>query len=287
MTAIRPFAAVALAAAVWSTAVLADTKPPALTAAWRTTPVAVDGRADDWANLTPVESAQLAVAVANDDRTLSVAVTSSDQARRRQLTAAGLLVWFDTGGGKKRQFGVRFPGLLGGGRPAPDREPPDRRPADSNAASREAPRELRLPPLTWFELAGPREEDRRRLERSAVTSMAVAREFHEGLLVFELSLPLARDAAGYGLGADPGRVVGLGLETPEVERPEGPAPSADRGGRGMGGGGGGFGGAGGGMGMGRGGMGGRGRGPGDAPGDRPARAKPFKAWTTVQLAAMR
>jgi hypothetical protein len=266
-------------------------EPAALTSQWRTEPVVVDGKPDEWSALTPFEAVHLGVGVSNDDRTLQIALTSSDQARRRQLVAAGVIVWLDAGGGKKRSFGVRFPGLLGSGtrpelgrrsdRRAPDQPPPDHPPLDRSDG---APSDLQLPPLTWFELMGPGKDDRRRLERSAVTSIQVARDLREGMLVLELQVPLAKEAAtGFGIGAEPGRVLGLGLETPEMEKPEGPPPGRGGrgGGRGMGGGG--MGGMGGGMG--RGGMGG-GRGPDDGPrGERVERAKPLKVWTTVQLAA--
>ena len=81
---------------------------------------------------------------------------------RRLLMATGLMVWIDAGGGKKKSYGIRFPGALGpaGGWPG----------ARSAAvrvtrARRIARPEPPLPPLTWFELVGPREDDRRRLER--------------------------------------------------------------------------------------------------------------------------
>jgi hypothetical protein len=294
MTVMRLIAASSLAALAGTTLLSSDTKPPALQSLWASAPV-VDGRAAEWTALAPFESAHLAVGVSNDDRHVSVIVTSGDQARRRQLIGAGLIVWFDTGGGKKRGFGVRFPGEfrggreLGGSRPGqggpPDQSGPPRAAGDGESAQA-GPPEPRLPPITWFELMGPRDEDRRRLEKSAVTSIEVARDLHEGLLAFEMRIPLAKDpTTGFGIGAEAGRVLGLGLETPELERPEGPAPGRGRGGRGgMGGIGGGGGGMGGGMGrggMGGGGMGGRPEGPG---GDRPERAKPIKLWTTVKLA---
>jgi hypothetical protein len=293
MTVMRLLAACSLAALAGTTPLSSDTKPPALQSLWASSPV-VDGRAAEWTALVPFESAHLAVGVSNDDRHVSLIVTSGDQARRRQLIGAGLVVWLDPSGGKKRAFGIRFPGEfqggreLGEGRRRPDQGGPPRATGDGESAQA-GPPEPRLPPITWFELLGPRDEDRRRLEKNAVTSIEVARDLHEGLLAFEVRIPLAKDpATGFGIGVEAGRVVGLGLETPELERPEGPAPGRGRGGRGgMGGigGGGGGGGMGGGMGrggMGGGGMGGRPDGPG---GDRPERAKAIKLWTTVKLAS--
>ena len=292
MTAFRPLAALCLAGLTGAVLVARDTPPPALVSRPPAAPVVIDGRAGDWTALTPFETAHVAVGVANDAETLSIAITSTDQAQRRQLVAAGLLVWFDPAGGKKRVLGVRFPGEFGNGaRPEFGRErqgqgtPPDRQ-AGAGQEAPAPPTDFRLPPLTWFELRGPKDDDRRRLQQNAVSAIAVARDLHEGVLGLELKIPLAKDpATGLGIGVQPGAVLGLGLETPAFERPDTPAPSSDRGGRG------GMGGMGGGMGgMGRGGMGGGGMGgrpgvPAAAGGDRPERAKPIKVWTTVKLAS--
>lgn len=315
MTAIRLLAAVPLASLAGSLLIASDTPLPALASRQPDTPVVIDGRAADWPALTPFESAHVAVGVANDAQTLTLAITSSDQAQRRQLVTAGLIVWFDPGGGKKKAIGVQFPGVFGEGvrregghgRPGEGR-PPDRQgggyghvPSQGQGQSAdvqrpEGPQEMRLPPLTWFELRGPKDDDRRRLEKNAVSAIDVARDLHEGVLGLELKIPLAKDTVnGFGIGTQPGAVVGLGLETPPLERPDTPAPEGrdGRGGRGGGGGmgGGGGGGMGGGMGgmgrggMGGGGMGGRPGGHGGPGGDRPERAKPIKLWTTVKLAS--
>jgi hypothetical protein len=277
-------AALAAAVAVAAATIALDagaSAPAALTSAWRAEAAVVDGKPDEWTALTPFESAHLALGVSNDAQSLQLAITSSDQARRRQLIATGVIVWLDPSGGKKRAVGVRFPGELGGERGRP--EPGGRRRFDKPRTSETPPEPPPLTPLTWFELMGPRDDDRRRLERSAVTSIQIARDQREGVLVFELQLPLAKDAAtGYGIGAEPGRVLGLGLETPEMEKPDTPA----RGGRRMGGGMGGMGGGIGGGGMGRGGMGGRRPDDANGPdGKRLERAKPLKIWTTVQLSS--
>jgi hypothetical protein len=290
----RLLAASSLAALAGAGLLASDTNPPALLAAWPASTPVIDGRTADWTTLAPLEAVHVSIGLSNDDRQLSLVLTSSDQARRRQLIGGGLIVWFDPAGGKKRAFGVRFPGEFpGGDRPEIGRgRAGTGGPPDQNASTRTPPADgdspqarpaERLPPITWFELIGPKDDDRRRLETKAVTDIAIARALEEGLLVFELRVPLAKDpVTGFGIGAAPGQVLGLGLETPELERPETAAPDRGRGGRGgMGGVGGGFGG------MGRGGMGGGGMGgrPDGPPGDRPERAKPVRLWTTVKLAS--
>ena len=263
---------------------LAAAPPARLPSAWLSQPVVVDGVAGDWTALTPIEDAKLSVGVVNDGSHLYVSVSSSDQARRRQLLAGGLIIWLDARGGTKRTFGVRFPGIIGGdllvppegsGPATTERRPT--RPAGGPPAER-----FTAPPLTSFELLGPGDDDRRRFERAALTEIQVGRDVKEGILVFELRVTLGHEGdPPMGLGSVPGQTIGLGLETPKIERPETPGRGAG-GGRPSG-----MGGMGGGGGMGRGGLGGRGMGgsaDGSERGERPERARTLKLWTTVQLA---
>jgi hypothetical protein len=253
--------------------------PERLTSGWPSQPVTIDGLATEWTALVPIEDAKLAVGVMNDDRHLYVSISSSDQARRRQLLVTGLIVWLDAGGGKKRSFGLRFPGVMG-----QDFREAGSQPGERTTSERETPAEgassrdrITVPPLTYFELLGPKEDDRRRLERAAVTAIQVGRDMREGTLVFELQVPLAKDGeSSFGLGVRPGETIGFGLETPKIERPETPA-SRGTGGRRPGGMGGRMGG-----GMGGGGMGGP---RGERDGERMERPSTLKLWTTVQLAA--
>jgi hypothetical protein len=249
---------------------------------WRTRDIRVDGVNDEWQESISVENA-MSVGAINDDRFLYLAVITSDQQRRRQLTAAGLTIWLDASGGKKQSFGIRIPGAFdgavrgGGGRfgaPSGDGQPP--------------PAAAAPPSLTYFELLGPGKDERRRIERTAESGIEVAEDLREGTLVLELKIPMTKTGgSAYAIGTAPGRKIGLGLETPEIERPQVAFGGGGGGGRGGGGGGGGGRGGQGGGGFGRGGGRGGGGGAGSgAGGDRgPQPLKPLKLWTTIQLAA--
>jgi hypothetical protein len=252
--------------------------------------ITVDGHVDEWPQLEPLEETHVSAAAQNDGRNLYLMIATSDQARRRQLLAAGVIVWLDAEGGKKHAFGIRIPGMLFsgpmGGRRGPHNEMPPPDLGDARDVSG----------LSYVELVGPGKDDRRRLELDATRSIQAARSQTAGTLTLELQIPLQRnDASEYAIGTRAGKVIGLGLETPKIERPEEPAqgPGGAGGHRGGGGGGGGFGGhggAGGGHG-GMGGIGGMGGGRGGPPGggghgDRFEHADPLKYWTTVQLAGV-
>ena len=190
-----------------------------------------------------------------------------------QVMRAGLTIWFDPEGGTDKWYGITFPtGPQGrmqamgrrGGREG-DRDPQSRRPTVDDE------------PMMYMELVGPGELGRRRIPIERVTGIEVKIGNDFGRFVYELKVPLPRDADHlFGIGTKAGALLGVGLEPGEI-------PGMGSGPRdgGMGGpGGGGGGGRGGGRGGGGGGRGGtRGGGPGTA--------ESLKVWTTVQLATDR
>jgi hypothetical protein len=253
---------------------------------WRDQPIDVDGKVADWPVMTSVD-ATVSAAAANDDHDLYLAIGSSDAQRRRQLMAGGLIIWLDAVGGKKETYGVRLPGSGFQMMPAPFGRPgTTARPEDSDGPAQRTSDDT--PRITYVELLGPGKDDRRRLELSAESGIAAAMGMNEGMLLYELKVPLEHSTSQpYGVGVKADKALGLGLETPKVDR-----PAEGRFGK-PGGGDGGFGGRGGGFG-GRGGSGGRGGGfdgPGGGGGGmRGADAfqpQPLKLWTTLTLAKSR
>jgi hypothetical protein len=251
----------------------------ALASHWRDSEHKVDGATDDWPVLDSIGD-DVSVAAVNDDGDLYLAIATSDAQRRRQLTMTGLVVWLDPAGGRKETYGVRIPGtgfaaLAGRGRFA-------RAGGASPDASGDAQPSETVASVTSVELLGPGKDDRRRIELSAVPEIAVAAGLHEGTLLYELRLPLAARSSDrpYGIGAGVDRPLGLGIETPKLERPD--SSYGTRGGGGAGGRGG-IGGRRGGFGGGRGGGFGGGRG-GGMRGRGAAQMKDLKIWTTVTLA---
>jgi hypothetical protein len=263
---------------------------PARVSTWGNPSATIDGRADEWSMLDPLENTRVSIGLQNDARHLYICVASSDQARRQQLLGAGLIVWLDADGGKKRAFGIRIPGTELQGGPAEDLR---RRPGtqsdtpQSSDDGRVVNTQMSVPPVSYVEIVGPKDDDRRRVELAAMPSLKVARSQHEGTLVLELQIPLARnDASPHAIGTRPGQLIGLGFETPKAERPVSSRPDGSGGGRGgvgsgtRGGSKGGMGGGGRGGGMG----GGRG-GPPDREGGPRQRPDSLNAWTSVLLAA--
>ena len=230
---------------------------------WKDQEIKIDGAAGEWPVLTPLDD-NIAIAAANDAQYLYLAIATSDVQRRRQFAITGLIVWVDAAGGKKETFGIRIPGSgfqmpagrFGGG-------------ASGDGRSSQPP-EPPQPKITYIELLGPGKDDRRRLDLSPESEITVAAAVNEGTLLYEFRLPLAAASAAQpsGIGAKMDRPVGLGLQTPKLEVPQGGGQSGG-GGRG---------------GFGRGGRGGGGFGDGGMRGRGPMQMKELKLWTTLALA---
>lgn len=231
--------------------------------------IAADGRFDDWSgSLQPLGSDPVAIQAVNDGEFLYLRLTASEGATRMQIMRQGMTVWFDPAGGTKKKFGIRYP-------VSEARDPGDGgmrrgRPADDDAA-----------PADRVDIVGPGKDDARSLTRDHLSGVEVAVRTEEGVLHYELKVPLTRTSDHpYAIDAQPGSTIGLGLETAKMrQRSFGEGRGGGFGGGGMGGRGGGMGGRGGG----RGGHGGEGG--GERGGFQPP--KPLKTWATLSIATVR
>ena len=210
----------------------------------------------------------------------------------------GLVVWLDAKGKKNKRFGLHYPETAE--MPTPG-EGGFRRPGGGGGgyggrggnAGGQPPQEGQRqgPPPDpqtdgrWqhMEIMGPGKDDKRDLMLDHVPGLEVKVGDHEGVLTYELKVPL--QVAGddpYAIGVQPGAVIGLGLETPKFQMPRRPGGfGGGFGGRGGGMGGGEMGGMGGGR---RGGFGGEGGGGERGQSGGRMRMEPLKLWATVTLA---
>jgi hypothetical protein len=236
--------------------------------------IAVDGDAGDWEGMLRfVEDAEMSYGLANDERCLYIALVVGDREVRRQVIMSGLYLWFDPEGKENRRFGIRFP--IGLQENAEDMAPlfRERDPNKLSDSFDETVKEMMV--------IGPNDQTWRRAAVNSVDGIETAARADRNALVLEFKVPVAGDGEyDYGVGALPGEVIGIGVETPKINLEDMKAK--------MGSAGGGPGGMGGGMG---GGMSGD-RPPGGQPpggrrpegGERPGMPDPIKVWTKVRLA---
>ena len=252
---------------------MAGCKTEELASTWSDREVRIDGVNDEWQGATTfIEDKDVSIGLLNDDEFLYVSLSSNDSLRM-QVMRTGLTVWFDPEGGTDEWYGINFPTGAQGRMQAMqgrrrrggdgDRDPQSRRPTVDDD------------PMMYIELVGPGELGRRRIPIERVTGIEVKIGNDFGRFVYELKVPLPRDADHlFGIGTKAGAVLGVGLETGDM-------PGMGRGSRGgLGGPGGGLGGPGGGGG----GRGGGGGGRGGTGGGGPGTGESLKVWTTVQLA---
>jgi hypothetical protein len=251
-----------LAAGFAAPAALAGPATTTIDSAWLDTPIVIDGLNKEWRDVVRIaRDVPFSIAVRNDDQRLYLALITTRRDTAMQAFREGLVIWFDVAGGDRRRLGIQYPVGRAAGATRERGQPP-------------APDGLFLgvlsdPGLVRAEIIGPGKDERRTQVFDPQSPIQARIGWAEGLWVYELAIPLRRTGEGaVGLGTAPGRVIGVGLETPERRMVAAPAGSGDSMG-GLGGGGmqgGGMGGPGGGMGGPGGGMGGPGGGMGGSGG---------------------
>ncbi len=261
---------------------------PKLKSHWADREIVIDGTADEWEGAqTYIKKTKIDVGLVNDEQFIYVNLVTRDRGIRSQIMMQGLTLWFDPEGGAAQSFGVRFPlGLRAlsedgtmpfGGGPGQGRGRGNRDP--------EQMRERFEATLEELEILGPGIDDVERLAVDEIDGFEVAMDMIGERVVYELKIPMhGSDEHPYAIGVESATRVGVGLVSPEMERPEGSRQGGFRGGGRGGGGGGGRGGGG------FGGPGGGGRGGGfGGPGGGGGRGgfeppKPIEVWTTIELA---
>ena len=171
-----------------------------------------DGELSEWGGgLTRIEGEEFSLAVSNDEEFLYVVLHTFDRAATGQILAFGLTVWFDPQGGDDRIFGVQYPvGLM-----------------NSDAASSVNSRQAQQDPSQLEALVDGmkneiillgKDSDGGRWAIQDVLAIDADFQFENEQLTYELRVPLQKTSWNeYAIGAAPGSVIGLGLETPELD----------------------------------------------------------------------
>ncbi|MDP2983261.1 MAG: hypothetical protein Q8O92_08030 [Candidatus Latescibacter sp.] len=182
---------------------------------WCDRRIAIDGvdNGDEWANARKsFDEQKITVGMYNNDETVFILLSTSDQRIQRQLLAFGLTLWLDEYGGSAKVLGLRFPlgmknpgGSSGGGLNT-------RRGNQMDAALESIQDNL--------ELIGPE------LYTRSIISVNEAQKYGiqcrigsaQGKLVYELQYPLQRtDSCPYGISEKKVMKVGIGIETGRID----------------------------------------------------------------------
>jgi hypothetical protein len=210
-----------------------------LNCAWQATAITVDGRSAEWSSpWYSLADDRIALSVTNDEDFLYLGLAPSGFDVQAQMMQGGITVWLDPSGGKRRDFGIRYPLGKGGHAGPPDslREGP--RP-DHETMGRPDPEAMRRA----LE-AGPKELEilteggkaRRRVPLSQAGGIEARAGLSEDQCAYEIKIPLRSDPQHpFGAGLVAGRPLGLGVEIAALRGGGRTGPPGDWGGPGGGG----------------------------------------------------
>ena len=163
---------------------------------WLSHDISIDGRLDEWAELTALED-DVTVAAVNNADSVVVAIATSHAATRMGL-AGGLILWIAPSGKQSMDSGVQFPATV------------DMQPGASN-------RPLDPSKLNDVDVLGSG-KTRRLVTLTPELGVEAASGTVREMLMFELKLPLMTSAMRPGtLGVPAGRAFQLGVFTPEFK----------------------------------------------------------------------
>ena len=182
---------------------------------WKNRDITIDGKNNDWiGHMYYLEEENISVGMNNDDDFVYVCVIAEDIFLRTQMMHQGFILWFDPTGGQEKLFGIKFPlGFQG------------MRQGNSLSGMRgewreqgnfpEIPEKL----LAELEILGPGEEKVKRMPVEKAKGIEVIFKASSGLMIYELKIPLLQNEDHpYAVEAEPGGLIGIGLEVPEMDR---------------------------------------------------------------------
>ena len=180
--------------------------------AWRDREITIDGSPSEWDGLFPtyVEAPNIAVRALNDDDYLYLCISSPDRNLAAQMLTRGFTVWFDPRGHDDKVLGIHYPlGMHG--------------PLVATEDMRDR-QEVRRTIIDNFQAAGDVMEVLRSGEDEPVvlpisgSGIEIMPGYESRNFVYEIRVPIISGTdRPYAIGSEPGRVIGLGFETAEVD----------------------------------------------------------------------
>jgi hypothetical protein len=176
------------------------------------TPIVIDGKADDWqGHLLYYRDAKLTIGVSNDKNFLYLCVMSSDQTVYRSILMRGITVWFDTTGGKGQYFGIRYPLEMAEAEMPMNREEPP--------GSMDDMMKRRADDASKLAVLGAKKDSRTEILLPGKHGVDARIGYKTGVFVYEMKLPLGTEIAdGLTLGFSPDNLLSIRFETPEADK---------------------------------------------------------------------
>jgi hypothetical protein len=183
---------------------------------WSTTQVKIDGETNDWANTPMVyfEESGVQLGLRNDSENLYILFRFSNQAWARAIHRGGLTLWLDNSGKKKKDFGIRYAG--GPSISEMQKEGMPNRGGFWDSLTPEQQQRLtdmQTAAANQIIVINNKSEQERAISADGSSGPAVSFGSPQGAYTYEFSIPLQKsDVSRYGIGAQPGQAICLGLE---------------------------------------------------------------------------
>jgi len=216
-------------------------KSQEITCHWAQKKLIVDGDADDWKSYpaTFFEKNNAALGLASDNENLYLLFRFQDPQLARTIRMTGLTLYLDPGGGKSKDFGVRYSGGLsfeemrknrgGEERGQMSRKNDDQRMKDMAQREERTQKFLTILNSEWL-------YDSLTVPVTGENGPKIAFAQSGGFYIYEFSIPLKNNEENdmYGLGMKPGDTIGLGAIWGEMNRNGSQRPGGPPGGGGGG-----------------------------------------------------
>jgi hypothetical protein len=183
---------------------------------WSAEPVQVDGEMTGWDGMptTYFEELGAQLGLCNDSEKLYVLFRFNNQAWARAIRMGGVTLWLDNSGKKKKDFGIRYTGGL------PLSELQKMRPSDKGGfretltpEQQQRLAEMEEAVSDQITIIDKQSSQEKTMRADGSGGPAVCFASPQGTYTYEFSIPLkSGDVFDYGIGAEPGQVICLGLE---------------------------------------------------------------------------
>ncbi len=195
---------------------LAGCKTQEVPTHWSAEPVQVDGEMTGWDGMptTYFEDLGAQLGLSNDGENLYILFRFNNQTWARAIRMGGVTLWLDSSGKRNKNFGIRYAG-------GPSLSEFQKMRPSGEGGFREALTPEQQQRLSEMEKAGFDQItiiDKKGNQEMTVSSdgsagPAACFASPQGTYTYELSIPLKKgDVSHYGIGAEPGQVICLGLE---------------------------------------------------------------------------
>jgi len=195
---------------------LAGCGPQEVQTNWSAEPVKVDGEMTEWPSGSTVyfEDSGVQLGLSNDNQNLYILFRFSNQAWARAIRMGGVTLWLDNSGKKKKDFGIRYTG--GPSLPGFQRMRASGEGGFQEALTPEQQQRLldmEQDTVGQITVIDKKSKQEITLRTDGSGGPAVCFASPQGIYTYEFSIPLEKgDVFDFGIGAQPGQIICLGLE---------------------------------------------------------------------------